>query len=80
MLEIIRLRGGHINDMTVVAHEVGHHLERLMFDYKIDAVDTPLKRELEGFCLETFGEGYPPQLRAREGWAEFVSAWLVVCL
>ena len=76
MLEIIRLRGGHINDMTVVAHEVGHHLERLMFDYKIDAADTPLKRELEGFCLETFGEGYPPQLRAREGWAEFVSAWL----
>ena len=76
LLEIVRLRGGHINDMNVVGHELGHHLERLMFDYHLPDADTPLKRELERFCVSRFGNAYPPKLRAREGWAQFVSEWI----
>lgn len=76
LLEIIRLRGGHINDMNVVGHELGHHLERLMFDYHLPDADTPLKRELERFCVSRFEGAYPPKLRAREGWAQFVSEWI----
>lgn len=76
LLEIIRLRGGRINDMNVIGHELGHHLERLMFDYRLPDVGTPLKRELEGFCVSRFGKAYPPRLRAREGWAQFVSEWI----
>lgn len=76
LLEIVRLRGGHINDMNVVGHELGHHLERLMFDYRLPDADTPLKRELERFCVSRFGNAYPPKLRAREGWAQFVSEWI----
>lgn len=76
LLEIIRLRGGRINDMNVIGHELGHHLERLMFDYRLPDADTPLKRELEGFCVSRFGKAYPPRLRAREGWAQFVSEWI----
>lgn len=72
LLEIIRLRGGHINDMNVVGHELGHHLERLMFDFHLPDADTPLKGELERFCVSRFGSAYPPNLRAREGWAQFV--------
>lgn len=68
--------GGHINDMNVVGHELGHHLERLMFDYHLPDADTPLKRELERFCVSRFGNAYPPKLRAREGWAQFVSEWI----
>ena len=76
LLEIVRLRGGHINDMNVVGHELGHHLERLMFDYRLPDADTPLKRELERFCVSRFGDAYAPKLRAREGWAQFVSEWI----
>lgn len=76
LLEIVRLRGGHINDMNVVGHELGHHLERLMFDYHLPDADTPLKRELERFCVSRFGDAYAPKLRAREGWAQFVSEWI----
>lgn len=76
LLEIVRLRGGHINDMNVVGHELGHHLERLMFDYRLPNADTPLKRELERFCVSRFGDAYAPKLRAREGWAQFVSEWI----
>ena len=76
LLEIIRLRGGHINDMNVVGHELGHHLERLMFDFHLPDADTPLKGELERFCVSRFGSAYPPNLRAREGWAQFVSEWI----
>lgn len=76
LLEIVRLRGGHINDMNVVGHELGHHLERLMFDYRLPDADTPLKRELERFCVSRFEGAYPPKLRAREGWAQFVSEWI----
>lgn len=76
LLEIVRLRGGHINDMNVVGHELGHHLERLMFDYHLPDADTPLKRELERFCVSRFEGAYPPKLRAREGWAQFVSEWI----
>lgn len=76
LLEIIRLRGGHINDMNVVGHELGHHLERLMFDFRLPDADTPLKGELERFCVSRFGSAYPPNLRAREGWAQFVSEWI----
>lgn len=76
LLEIVRLRGGHINDMNVVGHELGHHLERLMFDYRLPNADTPLKRELERFCVSRFGGAYAPKLRAREGWAQFVSEWI----
>lgn len=76
LLEIVRLRGGHINDMNVVGHELGHHLERLMFDYHLPDADTPLKRELERFCVSRFEGAYPPRLRAREGWAQFVSEWI----
>ncbi len=76
LLEIIRLRGGHINDMNVVGHELGHHLERLMFDFHLPDADTPLKGELERFCVSRFGSAYPPNLWAREGWAQFVSEWI----
>lgn len=76
LLEIVRLRGGHINDMNVVGHELGHHLERLMFDYHLPDADTPLKRELERFCVSRFEGAYPPKLRAHEGWAQFVSEWI----
>ena len=76
LLEIIRLRGGHIIDMNVVGHELGHHLERLMFDFHLPDADTPLKGELERFCVSRFGSAYPPNLWAREGWAQFVSEWI----
>ena len=79
MLEAIRLRNGHYNDIEVIAHELGHHLERVLFDYQLSGLrDTALGKELVRVCLNKFGrKTYAPGLRIREGWAQFISNYLM---
>ena len=72
-LQVIRTAGGHHNDISVLAHELGHYLDALLFDSRLEQVGGELKSELEGFAEEVFGDGYSSGEKLSEGWAEFVS-------
>lgn len=76
-LEAIRTLRGHINDLDTVAHELGHYLETLFFGGKLtsdEAKNLELAKELEGYCIERFGEfTYKGRERISEGWAQFIS-------
>lgn len=76
-LEAIRTLRGHINDLDTVAHELGHYLETLFFGGKLaseEVKDFALAKELEGYCIERFGEfTYKGRERISEGWAQFIS-------
>ncbi len=72
-LQVIRTAGGHHNDISVLAHELGHYLDALLFDSRLEEVGGELKYELEGFAEEVFGDGYSAGDMLNEGWAEFVS-------
>lgn len=76
-LEAIRTLRGHINDLDTVAHELGHYLETLFFGGKLaseEAKNLELAKELEGYCVERFGEfTYKGRERISEGWAQFIS-------
>lgn len=76
-LEAIRTLRGHVNDLDTVAHELGHYLETLFFGGKLgseEAKNLELAKELEGYCIERFGEfAYKGRERIGEGWAQFIS-------
>lgn len=76
-LEAIRTLRGHVNDLDTVAHELGHYLETLFFGGKLaseEVKDFALAKELEGYCVERFGEfTYKGRERISEGWAQFIS-------
>ena len=76
-LEAIRTLRGHINDLDTVAHELGHYLETLFFGGNLasdEVKDFALAKELEGYCVERFGEfTYKGRERISEGWAQFIS-------
>ena len=76
-LEAIRTLRGHVNDLDTVAHELGHYLETLFFGGKLaseEAKNLELAKELEGYCIERFGEfSYKGRERIGEGWAQFIS-------
>ena len=76
-LEAIRTLRGHVNDLDTVAHELGHYLETLFFGGKLasdEAKNFALAKELEGYCIERFGEfSYKGRERIGEGWAQFIS-------
>ncbi len=76
-LEAIRTLRGHVNDLDTVAHELGHYLETLFFGGKLasdEAKNFALAKELEGYCIERFGEfTYKGRERIGEGWAQFIS-------
>ena len=78
LAEIIRLRGGFINDINVIAHEVGHYLEQAVFGKRaINSAGSAMKNELSAYCRSVFGEmAYPFPLQAREGFAQFISDYL----
>lgn len=76
-LEAIRTLRGHVNDLDTVAHELGHYLETLFFGGNLgsdEAKNFALAKELEGYCVERFGEfTYKGRERISEGWAQFIS-------
>ena len=73
-LNAIRTNKGHHNDVvTVIAHELGHHLEMLLFGYKLNGSRTSVENELASLAASRFGDSYSQTLLAREGWAEFIA-------
>lgn len=73
-LQAIRTRGGHTNDIGLLAHELGHHLETILFAGKLSEAETAAARELAAYCVERFGDNvYPQNEHVSEGFAQFVS-------
>ena len=72
-LQAIRTRGGYHNDFDVLAHELGHYLENVLFGEEITGSGTAMESELRLYCYEKFKDAYPANLMPSEGWAQFVS-------
>ena len=72
-LQAIRTRGGYHNDFDVLAHELGHYLENVLFGEEITGSGTAMESELRLYCYEKFKNAYPANLMPSEGWAQFVS-------
>lgn len=73
-LQAIRTRGGHTNDIGLLAHELGHHLETILFAGKLSEAETAAARELADYCVERFGDNaYPQNEHVSEGFAQFIS-------
>lgn len=73
-LQAIRTRGGHTNDIGLLAHELGHHLETILFAGKLSEAETAAARELAAYCVERFGDNaYPQNEHVSEGFAQFIS-------
>ena len=73
-LQAIRTRGGHTNDIGLLAHELGHHLETILFAGKLSEADIAASQELAEYCVERFGDNaYPQNEHVSEGFAQFVS-------
>lgn len=73
-LQAIRTRGGHTNDIGILAHELGHHLETILFARKLSETETAASQELADYCVERFGDNaYPESEHVSEGFAQFIS-------
>lgn len=73
-LQAIRTRGGHTNDIGLLAHELGHHLETILFAGKLSEAETAAARELADYCVERFGDNaYQQNEQVSEGFAQFIS-------
>ena len=64
------------NDLRVVFHEYGHHLDlAIMQGSKLNALN-PIAQELKALGAPTSKPSYSPKKRRQEGAAEFFVAWM----
>ena len=72
-LQAISMKSGHLNDIQSVAHELGHHLEMILFGYTLNGSKTDVEAELASYGREKFGDAYASSDLAREGFAELIA-------
>ena len=72
-LQAISMKSGHLNDIQSVAHELGHHLEMILFGYTLNGSKTDVEAELASYGKEKFGDAYASSDLAREGFAELIA-------
>ena len=72
-LQAISMKSGHLNDIQSIAHELGHHLEMILFGYTLNGSKTDVEAELASYGREKFGDAYASSDLAREGFAELIA-------